>query len=379
MVAFQGILNAEYPSIGSGSISRPCTVGGQSEHKEGRALDWPLNAGDPSHRAIAKEVIDWLLAEDRYGNDAVMAKRLGIMYFIWNRKSWSSWGGWETYCEERARGCVDPEDKGLRSPHTDHMHFSMSRLAANEKTTFFRPERSMMSAIVAHPSYGYWELARNGTVASFGTGWYGGKSENFLAKPAVAMDSTSTGSGYWMTTQHGKVFGFGDARAVGGVVDQGLRIVDLEGAAKGNGYWLLSRSGRVSAFGSATYLGGARGKASFSGMAATSTGMGYWLFAENGKVFAFGDAKHFGDLSDKELGSAVIGGDDAGDSGYWLATQGGRVAGFGSAASMGAPESLDSPVVGFAASPDGSGYWVLTKMGQLFTFGEAPDLGTLGD
>jgi len=41
------VLNA-YPGTGYGSISRGCNIGGDSEHKEGRAWDWGVNAGNAS-------------------------------------------------------------------------------------------------------------------------------------------------------------------------------------------------------------------------------------------------------------------------------------------------------------------------------------------
>jgi hypothetical protein len=380
MVAFQRILYAQFPSIGYGYISRACSVGGQSEHKEGRALDWPVNAAYPSHRAIAKKVIDWLLAEDRYGNEAAMAKRFGIMYFIWNRRIWGSWGGWDTYCVSKPRGCVDPDDKGLRSPHTDHIHFSMSRDGAKMRTTYWNRERSMLAGIAAHPGYGYWQLGRNGGVSPFGTGWYGSKSDVFLKKPAAAIASTPSGYGYWLTTKSGRVYAFGDAPHKGQIRADGFTIVDIEPTPSGTGYWLLAKSGRVSAFGDAKFLGAARASgAEIVGMASTSTGLGYWLFAAGGQVFEFGDAQTFGGLADQDLQSPVIGGDNFGDEGYWLATAGGRVASFGAAPNLGGAAGLGSSVVSFAANPTGTGYWLLTGNGRLATFGEAVSLGSLGN
>ncbi len=378
-VAFQRVLHDEFPSIGYGYISRACSVGGQSEHKEGRALDWPVNAAYQSHRTIAKKVIDWLLATDRYGNEAAMAKRFGIMYLIWNRRIWGSWGGWDTYCVQKPRGCVDPDDKDLRSPHTDHIHFSMSRDGAQRETTYWNRERSMLAGIAAHPEYGYWELGRNGGVSPFGTGWYGSKSDGYLKKSAVAMASTPSGYGYWITTKAGRVYAFGDAPRKGQIREEGITVVDIEPTPTGNGYWLVSKAGRVSAFGDADLFGAARGSgAEIVGMASTTTGLGYWLFAAGGKVFEFGDAQKFGDLGDETLQAPVIGGDNYGDTGYWLATAGGRVASFGDAPNHGGAKGLGSTVVGVASNPTGTGYWLLTEKGRLATFGEAISLGSLG-
>jgi hypothetical protein len=380
MLAFRRIVMARFPTTGLGGISRACNVGGQSEHKEGRAWDWGVNASYPSHRELVQKLFDWLFAEDRYGNDGAMAKRFGIMYVIWNHKIWGSWGGWDTYCVPKPRGCVDPDDGGLRSPHTDHVHFSMSRNGAQMKTTFWNKERSMLAAVAAHPAYGYWELGRNGGVASYGTGWYGSKSDVFLDKPAATMTSTTSGYGYWIVTKSGRVFPFGDAKNRGQLTGKQITVVDLETTPTGKGYWLLAKSGRVFAYGDAANKGGAMENGStFAGMASTPTGLGYWLFATNGNVFAYGDASDHGGLANDGLNAPVIGGDNFGSTGYWLATAGGRVAAFGDAPSLGQPETVNAPVVSFASNTSGAGYWLMTERGKLWSFGDAPALGTWGN
>ncbi|MEA2517737.1 MAG: hypothetical protein QOG16_1575 [Actinomycetota bacterium] len=380
MVAFQRIVMANFPSTGSFGISRACNVGGTSEHKEGRAWDWAVNASFASDRAIVQDLFAWLLAQDRYGNEAAMAKRFGIMYVIWNKKIWGSWGGWSTYCVEKKRGCVDPDDGDLRNPHTDHVHFSMTRAGAQKQTTFWNQDRSMLAGIAAHPSYGYWEFGRNGGIVGYGTGWYGSKSDGFLPKPAVAMASTVSGYGYWLVTKRGRVFPFGDASAHGQLIGKQISVVDIETTPSGNGYWLLAKSGRVFPFGDATALGGAKETGStYAGMASTPTGVGYWLFGTNGNVQAYGDANDLGGLADDGLTAPVIGGDNFGPSGYWLATADGRVAPFGDAPTLGQPDDVNAPIVGFASDPTGNGYWVMTEMGKLWSFGQAPALGTLGN
>jgi hypothetical protein len=377
MLAFQRIVLQRYPGTGTGGISRGCEIGGQSEHKEGRAWDWGVNAAYASDRAKVQDLFDWLLAEDRYGNDAAMAKRLGIMYVIWNRKIWGSWGGWSTYCVQKPRGCIDPEDKDLRHPHTDHVHFSMSWAGAKMQTTYWNPERSMLAGIAAHPNYGYWELGRNGSVASYGTDWYGSKSDVFLDKPAAAIASTVSGYGYWIVTKGGRVFPFGDARNRGQLTGKRLTVVDIEPTASGNGYWLLAKSGRVFPFGDAGNLGGAKESgATFAGMASTPSGLGYWLFAASGNVYAYGDAQDLGGLADEHLDGLVVGGDNHGGDGYWLVTEHGRVESFGAASSLGSPKDVASPIVGFTTNSAGTGYWLLSAKGKVMSFGEATTVET---
>jgi hypothetical protein len=143
VVAFEELLLEAYPDSTWFGISRPCKVGGQSEHKEGRALDWARAASDPVQRAEGKEVLSWLLATDAYGNRHAMIRRLGIMYVVWNRRIWSTWErGWEVYCIQRGPRCKDPDSKAALVPHTDHVHFSFGWPGARMLTSFWHSELS---------------------------------------------------------------------------------------------------------------------------------------------------------------------------------------------------------------------------------------------
>ena len=380
VLAFQSMVLKQYPLFGIGGISRACNVGGQSEHKEGRAWDMTANAAYESHRKAVQQLFDELLATDEYGNEAALARRFGIMYIIWNRKIWGSWGGWSTYCVDKPRGCVDPDDKDLRHPHTDHVHFSFTWAGARQQTTWYSPQRSFVTGAAAHPEWGYWLAGGNGSVSTFDTYWHGSKADTALSKPVVAMASTIEGDGYWLVTKSGRVFPFGDAANRGYIKDKRLEVVDIEVSPSGNGYWLLARSGRVFPFGDAPDLGGAKESGStFAGMAATSTGLGYWLFGTGGNVFAFGDAQDFGGLADEDLAVPVVGGDNVGDSGYWLATERGRVEAFGSATRWGdaTGKAIQGSVVEIMTAPEGTGYWLVTSMGRVLSFGEAGAFGSM--
>ncbi|MGY1687040.1 hypothetical protein ACI8AK_15755 [Geodermatophilus sp. SYSU D00867] len=108
---------------GSVGISRECAVGGPSEHKEGRALDWMLDAGVPAQRAVAEEFLAWLTAPGPSGESAWAARRLGVMYVIWDREIWSPARGWQPY--------------DGASPHTDHVHVSLSWAGAMGTTSWW--------------------------------------------------------------------------------------------------------------------------------------------------------------------------------------------------------------------------------------------------
>ncbi|KAA1374901.1 peptidoglycan-binding domain-containing protein [Aeromicrobium fastidiosum] len=101
----------------AGGISRGCTEG-LSEHSEGRAMDWMVNVKVPAEKAAAADFLAWVTRDD-----GVNARRLGIMYVIYNKKIWSVYNtsaGWRpSYA------------------HTDHVHVSFSWNGARGNTSFW--------------------------------------------------------------------------------------------------------------------------------------------------------------------------------------------------------------------------------------------------
>ena len=375
VVAFQQMVLRAYPGTGPGGISRACNVGGQSEHKEGRAWDWTVSASNPGHRRAVDGLFEWLLEADRFGNEHARARRLGIMYMIWNKRIWSTWGGWDTYCVMKRGTCIDPEDKTARHPHTDHVHFSFTWAGARKKTTFWNPSRSYVAGIARTPEgRGYWTAGRNGSVFPAGSaGFFGSKSDEYLKQPVVDMAASPTGYGYWLVSRTGRVFALGDAAYRGRVKDK-MKIVAIAGTATGQGYWLATSSGRVLDFGDAEPYGRIEeAGAKVIDMAATPSGQGYWLFTDNGRTFAFGDAGFYGGAADRRLESPVVAAATRDSTGYWFATEDGRVLPFGSARTYGDARSArsDSPIVAMAATATGEGYWLLSATGRVHAFGDA--------
>jgi hypothetical protein len=148
----RALLLAAYPATQDWGISRDCAVGGVSEHKEGRAFDWgvPTRANELD----AQELIDWLLADDQYGNHDAMARRLGIMYLIHNGKIWRAYPPGPGFFH---RDC-DP-DATFDDCHVDHIHFSMSWRGARRKTSWWHPE-STFGAIDSD----YWAAGAAGAM-----------------------------------------------------------------------------------------------------------------------------------------------------------------------------------------------------------------------
>jgi peptidoglycan hydrolase-like protein with peptidoglycan-binding domain len=107
-----------------GGAIRSCASGGQSEHKEGRAWDWMVDMSDRRERRAAADFISWLTAEGTDGQPGLMARRLGVMYVIFNKKMWASYRGTWT-------------DYSGGSPHTDHVHISLSWNGGRGLTSFW--------------------------------------------------------------------------------------------------------------------------------------------------------------------------------------------------------------------------------------------------
>lgn len=382
VVAFQQMVLAEYPGTGAGGIGRDCSYGGQSEHKEGRAWDWGVSAANASHREAVADLMDWLSATDRYGNEHALARRLGIMYVIWNKRIWFPFSGWRTYCEMKKGTCVG-DDGGARSPHTDHVHFSFTWAGARKQTSFWHAERSLVATVAGDPSgVGYWLAGRTGTVFGFGTGDYGSLEGGYAQAPLEAMEPTASGNGYWLLSRAGRVRAFGDARYKGSKTDGRSPLVDMAGLPDGRGYWLVSRGGRVYSFGQAGGHGGLQDTdfaAEVVAIEATPTGEGYWLFGSNGAVFPFGDARDFGGAANDGLSGEVVDAEPFGAEGYWMVTETGRVLAYGAAPDLGgaATKAFTGEVVGMAAAPGGTGYWLATDRGQILSVGGVRSLGSL--
>jgi len=123
---------------GFGPISRACSSGGTSEHKEGRAFDWRLDATKKADRQRAAAFLALVKATDKDGNTDARARRMGIMYIIWNDHIYRSYDDREfaerdylsSSCR-RKRSC----SKTLR--HRDHMHISLSRPGGRGTTSWY--------------------------------------------------------------------------------------------------------------------------------------------------------------------------------------------------------------------------------------------------
>ncbi len=118
------LIRATYGSDESIGIARNSCYS-PSEHNDGRALDWMVDATTRAGRAKADSFLSWLLATDEDGHTNAMARRLGIMYIIFNKRIWRAYGdpGWGSYSGT--------------NPHTDHIHISLSYDGSTGRTSFW--------------------------------------------------------------------------------------------------------------------------------------------------------------------------------------------------------------------------------------------------
>lgn len=156
------LLTATYPGTTYG-ISRTCGTDPlpTSEHYDGRAVDWMTSVRDPQGKANAQALIAWLFAADDAGNQYANARRLGVMYIIWNNRIWGSYraaDGWRAYSNCATATSVADDTRC----HRDHVHLSLSWEGAMARTSFW-------TRSVAAPEYGPCRAADLNWAAPYGS------------------------------------------------------------------------------------------------------------------------------------------------------------------------------------------------------------------
>ncbi len=123
-----------------------------------------------------------------------------------------------------------------------------------------------------------------------------------LNQPIVGMAAVPGGGGYWEVAADGGIFSFGDARFYGSMGGTPLNqpIVGMAAVPGGGGYWEVAADGGIFSFGTAHFYGSMGGhplNQPIVGMAAVPGGGGYWEVAADGGIFSFGTARFYGAAS----------------------------------------------------------------------------------
>ena len=240
----------------------------------------------------------------------------------------------------------------------------------------------------AAPTKGYWFVAADGGIFSYGDAGFLGSTGNLkLNQPIVGMAPTPTGQGYWFVAADGGIFSFGDAHFYGstGAMKLNRPIVGMAPTPSGRGYWFVASDGGIFSFGDATFYGSTgaiRLAKPIVGMAATPSGRGYWFVASDGGIFNYGDAAFYGSGATSALKSPVVAiASTPTGKGYYIATQDGTVVAIGDAQFRGTMggRGLKSPIVGLTPTSTGGGYWLVAADGGIFSFGDAGFYGSTGN
>jgi hypothetical protein len=172
---------------------------------------------------------------------------------------------------------------------------------ANQNNVINYPTNTAVAIEVRRPTRnGYWILASNGGVFSFGSAPFKGSAVGILCGTCKAVDivSTPSGEGYWVLASDGGVFAFGDAGFHGsavGMFPAGGYATGIAVRPDGSGYWILNNFGQTYTF-DVPYIGGCYPTCAqpAASMHVTADGGGYWILAANGAIFAYGNAPHLG-------------------------------------------------------------------------------------
>jgi hypothetical protein len=130
-----GWLVRRYPGTSASSLLRACTPG-TSEHKDGRALDWGVDVTEPARRAQADAFFERVFRPNAAGEQHALARRMGIMYVIWNDHSYGSYNRFDDR-DYLSSSCRTLRTCSATLRHRDHVHISLSPEGARAETSFY--------------------------------------------------------------------------------------------------------------------------------------------------------------------------------------------------------------------------------------------------
>ena len=204
-----------------------------------------------------------------------------------------------------------------------------------------------------------------------------------LLEPGERVVALATSAaGYWLFTDRGNVFAYGDAQHYGDVGHLQLSgpVIAAVPTPTGLGYYMLGTDAGIFVFGDGVYRGSLPGLGIAPNepvVSMSATDGGYLLIAADGGTFAFGAAGFYGSLPGIGVQPArpII---DLvpGSAGYLMLGADGGIFNFGTSQFHGAlvGYSVDDAVA-VTVKPDLSGYLILTTAGNVFTFGATRLIG----
>jgi hypothetical protein len=115
---------------------RACSTSGTSEHKDGRASDWSMNATRRRDRREVGRFLERLFATDSDGNAHALARRMGVMYVIWNDHMYASYNAFAQR-DYRSSSCPRLRSCSATLRHRNHVHISLSRAGGRGATSWY--------------------------------------------------------------------------------------------------------------------------------------------------------------------------------------------------------------------------------------------------
>jgi hypothetical protein len=201
-IALMNLLLSTYRDSRSLGIVSTCAAEKMvSEHSDGRALDWGVSLSNAQQNREAQAVLTWLFAPDGNGNDQAMARRLGVMYVIWDGRIRSTGGDWQpydaSYCWKK--GKVGGQRAGdVTQCHRNHIHISLAWDGALKKTSFWSGKVAPVDygpCVPKGKKYASKYSKFNGTPCASG---HGGTSTS-KPKPTATPQPTVTPVAVWPT------------------------------------------------------------------------------------------------------------------------------------------------------------------------------------
>ena len=146
-------------------------------------------------------------------------------------------------------------------------------------------------------AHGYWLVDSAGDVYTFGDAGFYGSLPGVLSSsarlspndvvtghqatiPVTGFAATADGHGYWMATNDGSIYTFGDAKAYGSLSSIGLTPPPIT----------------VIGYNGSAAVGVSIPVSTVSALVRTPGGGGYWLTSLSGGVYSFGDAQFHGSV-----------------------------------------------------------------------------------
>lgn len=129
-------INSSYRGGTAHASVRACRSGGTSEHKDGRAIDWTMSATSRADRRTVNAFLERLFATDAEATPHALARRMGVMYVIWNDRIWSSYRQFAAR-DYLSSGCKSRSRCSRTLRHRDHVHISLSTAGAKAQTSWY--------------------------------------------------------------------------------------------------------------------------------------------------------------------------------------------------------------------------------------------------